>query len=118
VHGLLGAFADAIEDRGVLAEDLVVEALDAEGKLVALVLGGLNGVGGVGRVGDDVLRRRRFAEQGLRNLRGIAGLADLQLSPAPIDENGNAGGAAQQDDQNCCRNGDGEGSPAWSVRAA
>jgi hypothetical protein len=38
------------------------------------------------------------------SLRGIAGIADLQL-PSPIDENSNAGGAAQQDDQNDCRNG-------------
>jgi hypothetical protein len=33
------------------------------------------------------------------------------LLPAPIREDSNADGAAQQDDQDCCRNGDGECSP-------
>jgi hypothetical protein len=99
----------------VLAEDLVVEALHAERELVALVLGGLDGVGGIGRVDDDVLRRWSF---GRRSLRTGGRLARVDVPATPIDEDGNAGGADQQDEQNCCRNGDGEGSRAWSVRAA
>jgi hypothetical protein len=67
---------------------------------------GLDRFGGVGSVDDDVRRWRRIGRRVLRlqRLCGIAGIVDSQL-PLPIDEKGNAGGAAQQDDQNDCRNG-------------
>ena len=105
MHGLLGAFGHAIQHRGVLAENLVVETLHAEGELVPLVVRSLDRFGGVGGVGDEIWRWRRFGRRGrLGDLRGIARIADSQ-PPSPIDENGNAGGAAQQDDQNDCRNG-------------
>jgi SAM-dependent methyltransferase len=100
----LRALSLSLRPGGVLAENLVVETLHAEGELVPLVVCGLDRFGGVGSVGDDVRRWRRFGRRCVRlgDLRGIAWVADSQ---PPIDENGNAGGAAQQDDQNDCRNG-------------
>jgi hypothetical protein len=86
----------------VLAENFVVEALHAEGELVPLVVRGLDRVGGIRGVGDDIRRRRRFGRRGFGAV-GRCALADSL--PSPIDEDGNAGGAAQQDDQNDCRNG-------------
>jgi hypothetical protein len=83
----------------VLAENLVLEALHAERDLVALVLRGLDRFRRERRVCDRrVLFDRRRGSLGSDR----CGFFD-RLLPAPKGENGDAGGAAQQDDQDGCR---------------